>query len=183
MSNYHGFGTAVVPEGCGFPLQNRGCAFSLDPESPNRLEGGKRPYHTIIPAMVTRGDELFMSFGVMGGVMQPQGHVQVLLNLVHNSRSPQLALEAKRFCVGGTQHWGSKEAFYNTCVGIEDGVAEETIDRLEKMGHEIERIKGAEQCFFGKGQIILPTVDPVSGRRVWAAGSDYRGDGCAVPQI
>lgn len=182
MSNYHGFGTGVVPDGWGFTLQNRGCAFSLDPESPNALVGGKRPYHTIIPAMVTRGDELFMSYGVMGGAMQPQGHVQVLLNLLHNGRAPQLALDAKRFCVGGTRLWTTKEAFYNTCVGIEDGVPEATIAKLEEMGHEIERIHGAAQCFFGKGQVILRTVDPVSGKRVWAAGSDYRGDGCAMPQ-
>jgi len=183
MSNYLGFGTAVVPEGCGFTLQNRGCAFSLDPNSPNVLQGGKRPYHTIIPAMVTRGDELYMSYGVMGGAMQPQGHVQVLLNMLHNQRSPQLALDAKRFCIGGTGTWTSKEAFYNTAVGIEYGVAEETIKKLQEMGHELELIKGAQQCFFGKGQVILRTVDPVSGKRVWAAGSDYRGDGCAIPQL
>lgn len=134
-------------------------------------------------AMVTRGDELFMSYGVMGGAMQPQGHVQVLLNLLHNGRHPQLALDAKRFVIGGTTQWGSKEAYYNTAVGIEHGVKEETIKKLEEMGHVIERVEGAEQIVFGKGQVILRTVDPVSGKRIWAAGSDYRGDGGALPQI
>ncbi|CAK9785117.1 uncharacterized protein COLE_06437 [Cutaneotrichosporon oleaginosum] len=183
MSNYLAFGTAIVPNGCGFTLQSRGSAFSLDPSSPNRLEGGKRPFHTIIPAMVTRGDELFMSFGVMGGAMQPQGQVQVLLNLLHNGRQPQLALDAKRFLVGGTGLWQSTEPYYNTCVAIEDGVPEEVVQGLERIGHQIQRVKGSDQIFFGKGQVILRTVDERTGKTVWAAGSDYRGDGCAIAQF
>lgn len=133
--------------------------------------------------MVTKDDELFMSYGVMGGVMQPQGQVQVLLSLLHNGRHPQLALDAKRFCVGGTKWHLSKEAFYNTAVALEHGVDPAVARKLEEMGHEIERVEGADQIIFGKGQLILRTVDPVSGRRIWAAGSDYRGDGCALPQI
>ncbi|KAL1405692.1 hypothetical protein Q8F55_007358 [Vanrija albida] len=185
MSNYLGFGTAIVPKGCGFTLQSRGSAFSLDPNSPNVIEGGKRPFHTIIPAMVTKDNDLFMSYGVMGGPMQPQGHVQVLTTLLHRGRDPQLSLDAKRFCVGGTGLWGqnAKEALHNRSVAIEHGVDPVVIQQLRDLGHELELVKGPEQQFFGKGQVILRTVDERTGKRVWAAGSDFRGDGCALPQI
>lgn len=133
--------------------------------------------------MATKGDELFMSFGVMGGAMQPQGQVQVLLNLLHNGRQPQLALDAKRFLVGGTGLWQSKEPYYNTVVAIEDGVSDDVIKGLEKLGHQIQRVKGSDQIFFGKGQVILRTVDKRTGKTVWAAGSDYRGDGSAIAEF
>ncbi|WRT63196.1 gamma-glutamyltransferase [Kwoniella shivajii] len=183
-SNYLGFGTGIVPEGCGFSIQNRGMGFSLEEGSPNVLEGGKRPFHTIIPAMVTQGDELFMSFGVMGGAMQPQGHLQTFLNIVHRSHHAQGALDAKRFCLGGLA-WSvpGDVPFYNDHVAIEYGISPETIDQLKEMGHNVKVIKGSEQVVFGKGQIILRTIDKRSGKRVWAAGSDPRGDGCALPQI
>ncbi|RSH84019.1 hypothetical protein EHS25_005264 [Saitozyma podzolica] len=184
MSNYLGFGTGVVPRGCGFSLQSRGGGFVLEEGHPNCLEGGKRPYHTIIPAMVTQGGELYMSYGVMGGAMQPQGHLQVLINMLHHRHHPQAALDAKRFCIGSLA-WSvpGEEQFYNRVVALEDGIDPGVIEKLRAIGHKIEVIKGNEQVVFGKGQIILRTTDPRTGKLIWAAGSDPRGDGCALPQI
>src|SRR6266403_855377 len=96
-SLFDAFGSGIVAGDTGIVLQNRGSGFSLDPKHPNRLEPGKRPFHTIIPAMVFKGDLLFMSFGVMGGAIQPQGHVQVLVNIIDLGMGLQQAIEAPRF--------------------------------------------------------------------------------------
>jgi gamma-glutamyltranspeptidase/glutathione hydrolase len=169
-SNYMGFGTGIVPKGWGFTLQNRGHNFNLDPHHPNALAPRKRPYHTIIPAMVTRESDgsLYASYGVMGGFMQPQGHVQVLSALEDDGLDPQSALDLPRFCIDADQAGGR--------VAIEEGMPQETFDGLQKMGHPVYSVSGYERALFGRGQVILR--DPVTG--VLCAGSDPRADGCAM---
>ncbi len=167
-SNYMGFGTGIVPEGTGFPLQNRGANFSLDPAHPNALGPGKRPYHTIIPAMATREDgSLYACFGVMGGFMQPQGHVQVLLGLL-DGLDPQAALDRPRVCLDEGEPRGT--------VLVEEGVPAATLRGLKDRGHRVERVAGPERAVFGRGQVILR--DPRTG--VLCGGSDPRADGCAL---
>jgi gamma-glutamyltranspeptidase/glutathione hydrolase len=167
-SNYSGFGTGIIPRGCGFTLQNRGSGFSLDPGHPNRLEPGKRPYHTIIPGMATLDRDLYAPFGVMGGFMQPQGHVQVIVNLVDYGMDPQEALDAPRFCIlSGTA--GGK-------VSLEDEVGVQVMSQLASMGHEVVPCSGWARGVFGRGQIIRR--DTATG--VLTGGSDPRADGCAV---
>lgn len=178
-SNYGGFGTAIIPSGCGFTLQNRGANFSLDAEHPNVLAPRKRPYHTIIPGMATTLDgELHSSFGVMGGFMQPQGHVQVLLGQLIGGLDPQQALDAPRVCIGAGMPEDGKVLEWT--VNVEDGMPEETVEGLKKLGHNVQVLKGWERGMFGRGQIIRRIVD-VDGTRVWSAGSDARSDGAAYP--
>ncbi|KAF9229160.1 gamma-glutamyltranspeptidase [Gyrodon lividus] len=185
QSNYAGFGTGAVPKGCGFTLQNRGAGFVLREGHPNCLQGGKRPYHTIIPAMALRGDELFLSYGVMGGFMQPQGHVQVLLNMLRGFTA-QAALDAPRFCISaGTPENEDKDDEFgvvNSEVYFEDDIPPATIAKLREMGHDARTVSGFGRGMMGRGQIIQKTVDQ-SGKTVWAAGSDPRADGHAVAQI
>lgn len=169
-SNYMGFGTGIVPSGWGFSLQNRGHNFSLDPKHPNALAPGKRPYHTIIPAMATRpGDgSLYASFGVMGGFMQPQGHLQVLIGLVEDGLDPQSALDRPRFCIEDGTSGGR--------VALEAGIPAQAENKLTEMGHPLRRVSGYERAIFGRGQIILR--DPQAG--ALQGGSDPRADGCAM---
>jgi gamma-glutamyltranspeptidase/glutathione hydrolase len=165
-SLYYGFGSGLVVPGTGICLQNRGACFRLQPDHPNALAGGKRPYHTIIPAMALRSGQLWLSFGVMGGFMQPQGHVQVLTNMVDFAMDPQAALDAPRFRVdeeGGPQ------------VAIESGVPKKTWKALADLGHEVECAPTFSPGF-GGGQVIA--IDPESG--VLSGGSDPRNDGCAL---
>ncbi|KNZ77438.1 Putative gamma-glutamyltransferase ywrD [Termitomyces sp. J132] len=182
QSNYAGFGTGAVPKGCGFTLQNRGCGFVLDEKHPNALRGGKRPYHTIIPALATRGDELFLSYGVMGGYMQPQGHVQVLLNILRGF-TVQAALDAPRFCISaGMPDAGLQAGNPNSEVYIEEGIPSESVVKLREMGHDVRVVTGFGRGMFGRGQVIQKLKN-ASGRLVWAAGSDMRADGHAAAQI
>jgi len=177
-SNYMGFGTGIVPQGWGFTLQNRGHNFSLDPEHPNALQPGKRPYHTIIPSMITRDTEqeiedkgqgdLVASFGVMGGFMQPQGHLQVASALIDDGADPQTALDRPRFCIQSGEANGS--------VGIEYGVPEHEYTKLTMMGHPAQLTSGFGRALFGRGQVIMR--DLASG--VLWGGSDPRADGCAM---
>jgi gamma-glutamyltranspeptidase/glutathione hydrolase len=171
-SNYLGFGTGIVPSGWGFTLQNRGHNFSLDPDHPNALAPGKRPYHTIIPAMITSdpSQSLFASFGVMGAFMQPQGHVQVFLALA-DGLSPQSALDLPRFCITDGTAGGQ--------VALEKGIPEKTIADLVERGHEVRRVGGYERALFGRGQVILR--DEQTG--ILTGGSDPRADGCAMTLV
>lgn len=177
-SNYIGFGTGIVPSGYGFTLQNRGHNFSLDPDHPNCLSPGKRPYHTIIPAMATRvnsaegnsleGEDLFACFGVMGGFMQPQGHLQVVSALVDDHLDPQTALDRPRFYIEDDMNGGK--------VALEDGIPPSVIEALAERGHHVERVTGHERAIFGRGQVII--YDSEEG--VLHGGSDPRADGCVM---
>ncbi|KAI8849488.1 gamma-glutamyltranspeptidase [Chytridium lagenaria] len=170
-SNYEGFGTGAIPEGCGFTLQNRGSNFVLKEGHPNCLAPRKRPYHTIIPAIATRDSNLFLSYGVMGGFMQPQGHVQVLLNLLHFTPTPQQSLDAPRFCITPV----------SGLVDLEEGISEEVVEGLRKLGHHVRVLKGQGRAQFGRGQMIEMKRDEGSPTGfVLAAGSDPRGDGHAA---
>lgn len=167
ISNYAGFGTGIMPEGCGFTLQNRGNNFSLDPKHPNALAPRKRPYHTIIPGMMTRADgSLYGPFGVMGGFMQPQGHAQVVVGMLDDGLNPQAALNRLRVCLEPAQAQGG--------VALEEGLPEATKAALAAMGHTVQTVGGYERALFGRGQIIRREPDGV----LWA-GSDPRADGCA----
>lgn len=170
-SNYYGFGTGLVPQGWGFTLQNRGYGFSLEPDHPNALAPGKRPYHTIIPAMITHEDsgELFASYGVMGGFMQPQGHAQVAMKLIDDGLDPQAALDRPRFCIDDGTAGGA--------VALEEGFPFQTLAELSQMGHVVQPTRGMARSLFGRGQVILR--DRETG--VCWGGSDPRADGCAMP--
>lgn len=185
QSNYAGFGTGAIPKGCGFTLQNRGSNFTLLENHPNVLQGGKRPYHTIIPALATRNGELFLSYGVMGGFMQPQGHVQVLLNILRGL-TVQAALDAPRFCIspGMPEATDSKKSAgdANSEVYFEDLIPESTIAKLKAMGHDARVVGGSARAMMGRGQVIQK-LRTDNGELVWAAGSDPRADGHAAPQI
>lgn len=165
-SLYHSFGCGLVVPGTGICLQNRGACFTLEEGHPNALAGGKRPYHTIIPAMALRDGALWLSFGVMGGFMQPQGHVQVLSNMIDHGMDPQTALDAPRFRV---DERGGPE------VSLESGLPAETYEALEGMGHHVT-IQRALGTGFGGGQIIAFQAET----GVLEGGSDPRKDGCAV---
>ncbi len=169
-SNYMGFGTGIVPPGWGFTLQNRGHNFSLEPGHPNVVAPGKRPYHTIIPAMITDSQtgDLYASYGVMGGFMQPQGHMQVLVGLVDDGLDPQAALDRARFCIQDGPAGGN--------VALEDGIPLEVMAELAGMGHPVTPITGKRRSLFGRGQVILR--DARTG--ILCAGSDPRADGCAM---
>jgi gamma-glutamyltranspeptidase / glutathione hydrolase len=176
-SNYMGFGTGIVPRGWGFSLQNRGHNFSLDSSHPNALAPGKRPYHTIIPALATYDNpqtgryDLLASFGVMGGFMQPQGHLQVVSALVDDRLDPQAALDRPRFCL--------QEGNAGSPLALEEGISETGVEKLSRMGHRTAVIKGHDRALFGRGQMIL--LDQEQG--VLWGGSDGRADGCALAQI
>ncbi len=163
QSNYMGFGSGIIIPGTGISLQNRGCGFSLEPGHPNRLAPGKRPYHTIIPGFVTRDGVPLAAFGVMGGDMQPQGHVQVLLGIIDHALNPQAAIDAPRVRV-----------LEGLEVAAEPSVGAEAVRELTVRGHAVKVVD--EAAGFGGGQMIWR--DPETG--VLVCGSEPRKDGMAV---
>jgi gamma-glutamyltranspeptidase/glutathione hydrolase len=172
QSNSWGFGSGWVPDGLGFVLQNRGAMFNLDPEHPNALQPHKRPFHTIIPAFVTRQGKPWLSFGVMGGAMQPQGHVQVLVNVIDFGMDIQEAGDAPRVRhMGSSQPWGEKME-RGGLVAYELGIDPATIRDLEQMGHRTHA-QGTRQ-FFGGYQAVMR-----DSRGNYHGASDSRRAGCA----
>lgn len=167
QSNYMGFGSGIVVPGTGISLQNRGHCFSTEAEHPNRIAPGKRPYHTIIPGFVTRADERgeqqpLMAFGVMGGFMQPQGHVQVITRMADYKQNPQAVLDAPRWRVES----GLK-------VVLEPGYDSSVVEELKTMGHDLT-VDVHKNANFGRGQCIYRLKDG------YFAASDLRSDGQAV---
>jgi gamma-glutamyltranspeptidase/glutathione hydrolase len=173
QSNYFGFGSMMVPGDVGFVLQNRGALFALDETHPNRLEPHKRPFHTIIPAMVTKDGRPWLVFGVMGGDMQPQGHVQVLVNMIDFSMDVQAAGDACRIRhTGSAQPTGAPMEPDGGRVIVESGVADEVIKKLEQRGHKV--VRGGSS--FGGYQAIM--IDSEHG--TLKGGTEPRKDGAAV---
>ncbi len=173
QSTYYGFGSGLVPGDLGFTLQNRGTLFALQDDHLNRLEPHKRPFHTIIPAMVTKDDKPWFVFGVMGGDMQPQGHVQVLVNLIDFGMDVQQAGEASRMeHVGSSTPTGISADKKGGVVRVEPGISAKIIAELKKRGHIIRRVERNGGGY--QGILIDPKTNMLHG------GSEYRKDGMAV---
>lgn len=162
QSNYMGFGSGIVVPGTGISLQNRGTGFSLQPTHPNRVGPGKRPFHTIVPGFATRGGEAYASFGVMGGAIQPQGHLQTLVRLIDFQQQPQAVLDAPRWKINA-----------GLSVDLEPTTAPTVREGLAARGHRFASIADPYMDF-GAGQFI------VRGENGYGAGSDPRRDGQAA---
>ena len=162
QSNYMGFGSGIVVPGTGISLQNRGTGFSLQPDHPNLVGGGKRPFHTIIPGFATRGGEPYAAFGVMGGPIQPQAHLQTLVRLIDYRGNPQAVLDAPRWKVNG-----------GLSVDLEADAAASLREGLRALGHSFASIPDSYMDF-GAGQFV------VRGEHGYVAGSDPRRDGQAA---
>jgi gamma-glutamyltranspeptidase/glutathione hydrolase len=161
QSNYTGFGSGIVVPGTGISLQNRGRGFRLETGHPNQVASGKRPYHTIIPGFVTKDGKSLMSFGVMGGHMQPQGHVQMMIRIFHDAQNPQAACDAPR--------WNLLEDFR---IAVEPGIEPEVLNELTARGHTI--VQESPSGIFGGAQLIYKL------EHGYIAASDPRKDGQAV---
>ncbi len=162
QSNYRGFGSGIVVPGTGISMQNRGHGFSLVPGHPNCVAGGKRPFHTIIPGFVTRDGQPLMSFGVMGGHHQPQGHVQMMVRLFDYAQNPQAAIDAPRWHV-----------WKDFSIALEPGVGSDVREELVRRGHRIHDERESS-TYFGGAQAILKLDDGYCG------ASEPRKDGQAV---
>ena len=169
QSNYRGMGSGMVPPNLGFMLQDRGEMFSLDPSHRNSLVGGKRPFHTIIPAFITKDDKPFISFGLMGGGMQPQGHAQIVVNLIDFKMNLQEAGDAPRI-----RHFGSSEPTGEIMINggylsLESGVGSDVRSELTKKGHNLKNEPGG----YGGYQAIMKL------NNVYYGASESRKDGHA----
>ena len=169
QSNYSGFGSGITVRGMGFPLQNRGALFMLDPGKPDALAPRKRPFHTIIPAFMEKGDD-HIGFGIMGGANQPLAHAQFVSNVVDYGMNLQAAMEVARFTVRSNFDLGCK-------IRIEDRVPAEVRQQLSGMGHQLE-VRGDFSLYMGRGQAI----DHNTKSGLNFAASDARTDGSAEPE-
>lgn len=172
-SNYSGFGSGLASPDLGFVIQNRGTLFSLDETHANCLKPGKRPFHTIIPAMVTKDGKPWLTFGVMGGDMQPQGHVQILVNLIDFGMNVQAAGEAPRIeHTGSASPKGTPADPSGGTVAAEPGIPEDVVEELTRRGHHVVRVPVNGGGF--QGILIDPTTGMLHG------GTEARKDGMAV---
>ena len=162
QSNYNGFGSGVVVPGTGISLQNRGYGFTLEKGHPNQVDGGKRPLHTIIPGFVTKDGLPIMSFGVMGGFMQAQGHLQMMTRIYDYDQNPQTASDAPRWHVTAQDNR----------VAMESGFSNEFLQGLANRGHSL--VTDEPASVFGGAQLIHKINDH------FVSGSDHRKDGCAI---
>jgi gamma-glutamyltranspeptidase/glutathione hydrolase len=162
QSNYEGFGSGIVIPGTGIAMQNRGAGFTLERGHPNEYAAAKRPYHTIIPGFLTRAGQPLAAFGVMGGPMQPQGHLQVVVRMMDQGLNPQSAIDAPRW-----------QVMDDGTVMLEPGFPESTVTELAARGHRIS-IDSAATTFFGGAQMAWRGAD------AYIAASDPRRDGQAV---
>lgn len=172
QSNYRGMGSGICPDGLGFNLQDRGELFDLEPDRANTYAPGKRPFHTIIPAFVTKDGEPFLCFGVMGGATQPQGHAQIVMNIVDFGMNAQEAGDAPRILHTGSSQPTGERMIDGGTLSMESGIAPEVRRRLGQMGHTVGETIGA----FGGYQGIM--VDRKN--RVYHGASESRKDGHAV---
>jgi gamma-glutamyltranspeptidase / glutathione hydrolase len=168
QSNYSAFGSGVVVKGMGFALQNRGALFTLDPKHANVLAPRKRPFHTIIPAFMERGD-VHIGFGIMGGANQPLAHAQFVSNLVDYGMNVQGALEAPRFTVAGND--------VSCEIVIESRIKPDELQALERKGHKLI-VRKQYTALMGRGQAVLHNTKT----KMNYAGSDPRADGAAEPE-
>lgn len=172
QSNYRGFGSGVCPPGLGFSLQDRGEMFDLEPGRMNSYAPGKRPFHTIIPAFVTKGGQPFMSFGVMGGATQPQGHVQILMNVIDFGMNLQEAGDAPRILHSGSSEPTGERMTAGGTIALEAGFPQELPDQLRQRGHILKSVRGE----FGGYQGIMFDAE----RGIYFGASESRKDGMAA---
>lgn len=169
QSNYDGFGTGIIPKGCGFTLQNRGACFSCDPNSPNFIGPNKRPYHTIMPGLALNDDgSLYSCFGLIGGFMQPQGHVQILTAL-NDGLDPQQVLDLPRMYV---DPFSTSDEY----LFVENEMETKYLHSLASFGHKYKIVNSIDRSLFGRGQVIVK--DSQTGNLL--GGSDRRIDGGAI---